>query len=1688
MQKDYYSMLTKQITDRSAESTLGFLSVSPPALQRFLSMHFRGAAQGKSSLLSSPVFESTFPWQAHDKCMEELIDTLLHQTLVKAMDMPQDKEHPERFPRNRHPYKHQMEAWQVLLQDSPKSTIITTRTGSGKTECFMVPILNDMAKEYYNKTMQPLVGVRALFIYPLNALISSQRERLRAWTHDYKGKIRFCLYNGLTQEDIRIPEQRKHPNEVLSRKGLRASPPPLLITNATMLEYMLIRAKDQPILEKSKGTLRWIVLDEAHSYIGSRAAELSLLLRRVMLGFNVKPEDIRFVATSATIGDDKDAQDTLKAYLAGLGGISKEQVVVISGKQTQANLPSPPDRGQNPILDLQSIKAIADDNERYNALSKHQTAWAIRDQLINNKGLDTGKLAQSAFKHDTVENRQKIIDWLDVCSTTPGKPPDKETAEPFLPIRGHLFHRVLNGLWACVDANCHKKASALNDPSWHFGMVYSETRVRCECGAPIYELVFCQDCNTAHLQAVARSGQIVQSQKQTVDEFSLDIEDAEEDPQENGVEVTPTETAVILAPKPMGGAIPMRMRPEDMTLDGEDGQGVAVNFLDSADFACTACGYKGYRKQPFRHARTGAPFYISNIAATLLEFCEEHKDGADILPARGRRLITFTDSRQGTARIAARIQQDAERNRIRGVVYELVTRGGASDADQLEKQNLETARQETSDPMYIDLIEKRLTQLNRPRGISWDDMVEKLQTHEDLSKHMLDYYKDMNYTLFANTGGGTLAKILLLREFARRPRRQNSLENLGMVGVDYADLEKATEVPREWLARGKDIEDWQDFLKICLDFYVRDNLFIDISYDWRNWMGMQFFPKLLLSPDIKDTNDRQHVIWPQLRNDKRPLRLFRLLESALGIDISNKADQDILNELMRLAWQALTRQTKILEPSGGTRHYRLDPKKIIFTPIKNAWQCPITLRVLDRTLCGLTPYLPQNKTAPNRSCEDIIMPTRPDVPVDIDAEHLEKIRDWLASNEEVRTLRRLGIWSDMSDRIVEGGMFFRTVEHSAQQSSERLVAYETKFKKGQLNVLSCSTTMEMGVDIGGLSIVAMNNVPPHPANYLQRAGRAGRRGETQSAALTVCRDNPHEMAVFKDPNRVFTTAMPKPVVTLNSKRIVQRHINAFVLTHFLKSPDLAKNKETIQLNCQWFFCAEESASIADKVKRWLNKMCKNIDPALAAGLDSLIKKSALNKASHETLIGDCKEMLQAIQKNWLEEHKKLQDEHKEAEEVNDKDPYKRRIKKDLERLRGEYLISELAVRGFLPSYGFPINIAHFDPYTLTDYSQQKTDKIQREDNFSRTRQKPGRTLSTAIREYAPGAQIVLDGRVYKSEGLSLNWHMPQGQTDINEVQKFRTAWRCEQCGRSNSVARDSGNLCCKYCNKPISPRYKKEFIQPAGFATGFYSEPTNNITQQNFIPTQDPWINADEVDMPLPNNTGIYRCSAEGHIFYHSAGQNGKGYCLCLECGRAESMGVNGDLPQMATEHKRLRGKINAVFDTENSQMCDGPAKSFLIKSPIHLGCEDRTDMFELYLKDPRTGLYIKDTKDNVSMCLTLAVALREVLASPGFLGITSDELGFLVKPVEIEKQVALGICLYDTSGGGAGFSSSAPRFLDRLLHQARTHLLCPVSCETACQHCLLGYDTRDKIDMLDRHKALEFLSDDFLRRFGNSA
>jgi len=1696
----YFQPLIEQLSQRSAEATLSILGVSNPALREFLSKKFNQAIGSENNFLADPVFEHIFGWEEANIVMDKLAGSLIERELIEAMHKPPKGLDEYAFRKDWKPYQHQYLAWQKLAQSDPQSIVITSGTGSGKTECFMVPVLNDLVREYQVK-QQPLVGVQALFIYPLNALINSQRDRLRAWTGAFDNNIRFCLYNGNTQESVKASVQSETPNEILSRKLLRSEPAPLLVTNSTMLEYMLVRQVDAPILEKSQGSLRWIILDEAHTYIGSQAAELSLLLRRVLHGFGVSAENIRFIATSATIGD-KDNK-SLQRYLADLAGISEDRVTVIGGKREVPDLAKRRHRYKKNTA-IEEMMAIDSGEKvskaRYQALSDHPISREMRGVLTQGKTpLTLSTLSNALFPEvkDIKSQQNKTLAWLDLCTGTVSS----DKSKPFLPIRGHLFHQVINGLWCCVDSQCACKSGTALAEGWGFGVVYSQRRERCECGAPVYELVFCSDCNEPHLQAYQHNNKLIQVSTESVDEFSLQVElELEGDEQEvSGVMDSPNTDSelCILSYKEKNGStysLPLSLN-TNILGEVENSINIHITESDDSDSMCGHCGFTGsHYAAAFRRCLLGTPFYVSNTVPTLLEFCQDGKDPQNS-PARGRRLITFTDSRQGTARLAVKIQQDSERNRLRGLIYELVSRSGrennADEYETLVKERDEYLRKAEeykaiglSDDFFklAKIAQDKLEKASKTPILTWKEIISELQANNDISRDMLNYYRGLNPSLFPDdSGANTLAKMLLLREFYTRPKRQNSLESLGLVSIQYIDLETIKKAPNEWVKWKLSLNDWHDFLKLCLDFCIRTG-FVSIPHEWINWMGVRISSAELLPPDSEEKGRR----FPLVRKGRNH-RLVRMLAYVAKIDIENKVHHDEVNQVMRSAWNTLTQEAKILTAVIGSSPttYQMKLEKIAFSSIEEAWVCPITNRLLDTTLCGVTPYLPYSPTEKTAICNEVKIPTY-SFQEDFDSHNkrLGSIREWINNQPEVIELRKQNLWTDLSDRIIEGGVFFRAAEHSAQQSAKQLQKFEAQFKAEKLNVLSCSTTMEMGVDIGGISSVAMNNVPPHPANYLQRAGRAGRRQETRALAFTICKDNPHERSVFSNPLWPFTARIKAPYITLNSDRIVQRHINSLVFGYFLRNKAVLHQQEATKITTGWFFSGSDNEGGQVKVfAHWLKDFeHTSVPDRLGKGLSSIISKTVLKGVLLKNLLNNTAQAIQYINDKWLDEYTPLINELKFISKTSENDPYKRRVERDIERLTGEYLLSELATRGFLPGYGFPTGIASFDPYSVHDYQKKFHASLsgKREDNRSNYRDKPGRGLSMAIREYAPGSNIVLNGLSYRSAGITLNWHIPNGE--ISETQKLMTAWRCHHCGMVGHEQGSKFSGECTHCGADLKLENILEFIEPAGFAVDFYSSPTTDVSTQTYIPVQDPWITAHEELRVLPNpKTGKFRVGTQGDIFYHSSGESGNGYAICLICGRSESLGHDKKIPESLKHHKRLRGKQGK----ESDALCAGDESNFSIKSNLHLGFVDHTDVFELYLKEPSENLYLNHEIDECKkIAWTLAVVLRQSLAD--ILGINADELGYAVKPTVLDecKYPIATIVIFDDCSGGSGFSSTAHYYFSEMFTKAKSDYL-QCSCKSVCQNCLLSFDTRFHVDYLDRQLALDFLSDAFINQIG---
>lgn len=1685
---DYFESLSTQLWRRAARAVLSQMGVTSKPLREYLRTSFEHGPGVEGSFLADPVFEAMFGWEPASQTMADLAGKLLDARLVDAMDAPAEAYRDNAFRKTWLPHLHQFEAWRMLREDPPRSVVVTSGTGSGKTECFLVPILDDLVRQFDGGPK--LLGTQALFLYPLNALINSQRDRLRAWTSAFNGRVRFCLYNGETPANVPANQQRQHREEVLSRQLLRAEPPPILVTNATMLEYMLVRADDRPILDASQGKLRWIVLDEAHTYVGSQAAEIALLLRRVLHAFGVTPDQVRFVATSATIGESKDTGAALARFLADLAGIADRQVSVISGQRLIPPLDKRWVNNNQPLPPIDQIETMTHD-ERLAAFARAPVARNLRQFLANDAGTLTEITVRLLAPSGPLPERMKhlALRYLDAMARK-----DQPKQESFLPLRGHLFHRTQSGLWACANVGCSgRQGTALDSAAWPFGRMFLERRERCDhCEAPVYEMVLCATCGAEFLAVE----EFMRDQRLDPQVFERDRDEFQQEFEElTNEEEVEVETAVL----PVGdvkprlvtgpscqGALTIWLNTGDRTWTNKPGGGLPLGLLfpETGAFTCPRCGaIEHFPQENFRPARVGAPFLLSVSIPTLLEHNPRGEGEAANGPFGGRRLLTFSDSRQGTARFAIKAQLDAERNHVRSTIYHQVAANrppglGGNDLKRLisEIAQFQEAFEKTRLPAIKGQLDDKRAQLEaankeEPGRISWRDAITSLRHDADVARWLPQQWYDM---AFGQIDKQDIPSFCLLRELLRRPRRQNSLETLGLVALDYPQLNTVTEtqMPAPWRQLKRSLTDWKLLLKIILDFFVRANSAVFIREDFTRWMGMPTWTSYIIGPQGKKTDKRQ-IIWPMAKISGSRSRIVRLLACYLGIDPADQSAQFDLDSILVTAWQIIS--PMLSQQADGYLLKLEDHADLV--EVRNAWICPFTHRLLDKTLAGITPYLPRKWSPGEEQCVPITMPRlswpflrRPDgsevTP--------DEVETWLETDPDVQAARSHAVWPELSDRIVSNIPYFRVVEHSAQQDGKRLQDFESRFKAGRINVLSCSTTMEMGVDIGGLSAVAMNNPPPGPANFLQRAGRAGRRGETKAASLTLCKTSPHGEAVFANPLWPFKTPLYIPRVSLQSDRIVRRHVHALILSAFLSRfvNDLPK------LTVGWFFepLVEGIVSQAEHFVTWCQNPETFQEQRLSSGLRQVVRGTPLSGVSLHGLLLATAEALEEQRGRWLLELNALLEDLKahggtEAQQVES--PVGKAIGLQLKRLRGEYLLAELASKGFLPGYGFPNDIVPFIPTTLQqlDWERQHADRAQREDNKGRFRSYPSRQLPVAIREYAPGADIVLDGRVYKSRGVTLSWHLPPGVPDVNQIQALRVAWRCRHCGNTGT----SPNLKqqCPDCGS-TDLRHQR-YLQPAGFAVDILDKANNDISKPTYLPVQDPWISPSGgvwVSFPA-KQFGRYRYSHRGHLFHWSPGLHNAGFAICLHCGRADfETEVEGTLPASMMNHWRLRGGREANGETR----CTGNDSDFAIQRNIWLGASQWTDVLEIELLDRGDGGPVTDKESAYS----IGVALRQALAN--VLGIVEREIGVAaVKSRSIGDQELYGIVLYDTAAGGAGYVAALPASLRRVFERAREILTCPRSCDAACHACLLNYDTQHQMDSLNRHKALEVLNGRFL-------
>ncbi|MFZ2432384.1 MAG: DEAD/DEAH box helicase, partial [Lutibacter sp.] len=1295
-------------------------------------------------IIAEAVFQNTFPWEQGNLTFEETTNTFKPK-FINALNAIKDEEF--RFPKERKPYKHQLESWQVLLNHK-KSIAVTTGTGSGKTECFMLPVLHDIYENCKNQQ-----GVNAIFLYPLNALIASQRKRMHAWCSALEG-VNYALLTGDTTNKESSNDKKKIAlPELISRDQIRETPPQILFTNPTMLEYMLVRNADVPILEKSQGALRWILLDEAHTLTGSKAAEMALLIRRVIIAFGVNIKDVRFAITSATVGNGN--TDILKKFMADLCGISTEQIEVIEG--TRVN-------NQIADHDIPNISAKLTQNK----------IKLLRNELLNSTGLSQSEIGKKL----NITDKSEQLKAIDILADQKVKG-QKEELHNLLPLRGHFFTRGVGGVYVCTNAKCDKHKDY--KPNKALGTMYTIAGKKCSCGHPLLELVACRSCGNMMMEGdrvKGIDGRDIVTQKASVGYEAFHMENAEnnDNNQESGnrnlVRFIKNSEHQNLRNQEL---FPCSISNDNKVITGED-----LLMVDG-----NRCPYCGSLNENSIHFRISSVFTNRILSDIVLDQTQDASKITTNTLYKGRKYISFTDSRQGTAKIAALINIDTESDWVRYQIYHYLLQQLKNNQENRSKKELLEDR-----AYYISHIDNAPPFIKRQFQDKLIDIEKALSNEKSKSlsksrsswKEIIDFIKDKEdfKILFKKGAKGenlaiqneTYAKALLYDQFSARLQRERSLENLGLVNLVYPSLDNV-KLPDIANKLQITLEEWRSLLKIAADYLVRKgfHFFFD---DAMRIFSSKFFRSDLLYPSNSEVIDAKK--WPVYNpNSIIQNRLVLLICAGLGwhnIEELTNDREDHLNDLLETIWKVL--RENILSSDGNG--YKLDFfEKTNFEIAGEEFLCPVSNRLLDKVFRGYSPWIKGNLTEENISNFQIDSLKKHQFPSFKYPYHLNKentlinsieVEDWLKENS--KEARDKGLWNNLHERIFDFDKLYLAGEHSAQQSKKRLKELELQFEKGEINILSCSTTMEMGVDIGGISAVVMSNVPPMPANYLQRTGRAGRRSENKSLALTFCAPNPIGLRTMNNPKWALEHKIAPPILAFDSKNIVERHVNSLLFGIFIRHQGNENKGLNVKENISVFFF-DGVPTTAENFLNWL----ENVDITdLENELVYIVKDTPLANSRPEHLItmvsDNFKKVINSIRKQRDGYDKKLEEL---AQEFGNNSPAYKAVSYRKGQFFQKFVLGYLAEDSFLPNAGLPTGIVDFEKITLSDLNKKSQNKFMSNPSYPITR---------ALTEFAPGNNILIDGLNYKSAGIVMknNW----GQTaERNAIQA------CKNCGYQRIV-------------------------------------------------------------------------------------------------------------------------------------------------------------------------------------------------------------------------------------------------------------------------------------------------------------
>lgn len=1538
-------------------------------------------------------------------------------------------------------WKHQTDALHLLLNG--KNAVISTGTSSGKTLCYQIPILDDLIRN-------PSAGLRAVIIYPLNALVNDQLTeweemlknhpqvtfaRFTGQTPDnqieYEGRLRKRIRQQLEDQPYRQQELQREvqrrfeeqllkdkniPNRLNHREGIRSNPPHVLITNFSMLEYLLERPVDAPIFENAR--LKFLVLDEAHAYRGVQATEIAFLIRRLKDRLGI--EKLTCIATSATLGrqNDPESQTKVRKFVSELFNEDFSESNPIYGTTAEPVLGEPsfyPTAGQY----LKAVEALRADNEAdirthlginvpgknlASLLNDHDgNLYRLRKEILT-KPILLWDAAKALWPSDTLagDGLQALLEIVAAAKVD-------ESHEDLLPTRLHYFVKAQDGLHICLHKLCPARQSSKpaffvsrkNDADTPDG--YCPDCHRVDRQSKLVEVVTCRKCGYLFgaLQDLGpRRAQDPSSgngqPKPYFDSFSTALgwmadsywsyfsvdddlpypsqpkaDEDEEDQDDLFMNPAELEWCVACGKKKDDGAgdncgcekphlrritIFHRQCPHfGKSSDVENLYRQGKQLLTN----CPNCGARnGSGIEPVRRFQESDDEMGLGMAIPLAHFQVTPTEGMDV-----RKLLCFTDHRQRAAAFPSLLEEETFAHDMGRKVVEIL------------------GREKT--PLDLVSLGEKLADIADPSSENYDPVfflpVSRYPDEE------LDAKQKRNLWI-AETFG----------YFGIPDSARESAEDLGLVAVEYrvADGEKA--VFRSLLdAPNLTLQEMDSVLQVLLG-YIRQRKAFTLP-PGRVQPDAPAFGRVTvdIAYVLRREGSRYTIGW--LPHGDRDNFVTDYLERLL-----NRSR----NETLRLAekiWQFFTSKSLLIE---NKERWKLDHERVYVAKAASRYVC---------NRCGIVTAYSARTCCPRKKCAG----TLESQPFDGDRENI--IAQWVAGVAKPRFTS------------------LKSEEHTAQISKDLAKTIEEEFRAEGVNLLSSTTTFELGINIGDLQKVLLRNAPPTSANYIQRVGRAGRGKDKNAVCVTLCRRTKYDADAWNDPPRLMSGEVRPPTVFIQNKVIAQRHFNAAIFAKFLqvriaKERVLGQVKQQMRLEA--FLPLESRTNIPEgwfQIRPtnlyldfigWLGHQSETDVFQTDSGRSIVLAVSGFDEGTSAAST-KYKEVLDNIAQELSELMVERQRLFKQGGQTGD-------IEQAIKDLLRSSVIDVLAKRGFLPRYAFPLDVVTLET-GQSRWSREADVELNRDRGI-------------AIAEFAPGAQVIAHKKVFTSAGLYV----------VSKMDRPDRRWysKCPSCEQIRT-ARTQDSLIghCPVCRRSITTQYIQPFIEPLAFSVrvekggqGTARHRRSTLIRQRQTITHF----IDHVDETSFQDLGLFRVALKeaGSLFRYNLGPENKGFMLCPECGYSEPLRAF----KAGKKHKRLRA-FSATMECKNElpwtkRLAYGyQFQSFcLIVRPNILPPSVQSLAFAL-----QKGL-----------CLTLEIEPADIGVSWRWLANEGSRTG-------------TEIILYDHTPGGSGFVKEGFENWQKVVEDARK--ICEAcTCLEACYDCLKNYSNQSHHEQLTRLSVVEFL------------